>query len=1072
MTYRAMLCGMAAVGALLVASPVLSATQKVNLDAQQEFKIPGQPLDTALLLYSRESGLQIISSAPVVANKLAQPLHGRMTPREALNLLLRGSDLSFVVSGSTVTIVPSSPARGSGLAPIALQSQDAMARAGAMDERPALAATPSPIEGGVAAADPSDQVSTVTVTGSHIVRNGYEAPTPVTVALVEDLQLTTPSNIPDALNKLPEFSGSITQNSNNNSTVSVSGNFLNLRGLGPARTLVLMDGHRLPPTSYNGTVDTNTLPQLLTKRVEVVTGGASAIYGSDAVGGVVNFILDTKFTGFKGMVQGGVSTYGDARSSRLGFAWGAPVLGDAGHVLFSFSHATQDGLDQSARSYSAADQGYTGTGTAANPYTLNSNLRLAATTFGGYVTSGPLKGQQFVGSGTIAPFTAGAATGSTTIQSGGDGAYYYNMQMLKPLQTDQLFGRFSYDFANGVSAFGQVSAGWSETNFVSSSVVLNTTMYGNNAYLPAAVATTVGPNGSFGMSSLLQDLALDGGVEQKTQDITFSTGLQGKFLKDAFKWDVYYAHGEGMTSSTSRDNINTSHLYAALDAVKAPDGSIVCRVSTTSSASLYPGCAPLDIFGVGNESAAALGYIFQDTSWRAQNKMDDVSATISGTAFNNWAGPVSIATNVEWRSLSLDQTTNANPNTLPTITGLRATWSSAASPFGKAPTPTNPFLYGTVAPQHGEQSVWEASFETIVPLLKDKPFAQALDLDAAYRYTEYSATGPAKTWKVGLNYRPFSDLRFRATQSHDIRAPNLYELFQAPTYGSVTITDPHTLLNGSVTSESVGNPDLKPEVADTTTAGVIYSPSWFPHFKISLDYYHINIANVVATTTGLGGSPSTALANCESSGGTSSQCLAIVRPLPFSNTTAANFPTLILTESINLARQYNTGADLEASYSFELADIRQNLPGRADLRVIFNYAPEQVIITNPGQPSTNAAGNGVPTGRATGMFNYDLGPFKASWQTTYAGSHRQGTGVPGQVFAGGDYPALITHDLGLNYHFNKDGRKIQAFLSVNNIFNQMPQISPLAPTNSPGQTSSAVGDTRGRFFTTGVRFSY
>ncbi|WP_165837092.1 TonB-dependent receptor [Phenylobacterium hankyongense] len=1044
----------------------------MNFDAQQEFQIPGQSLDTALLLYSRESGLQIISSAPVVANRMAQPLRGRMTPREALSALLKGSELSFVVSGSTVTIVPMSPKRSSPIVPIAMQAHDGVAQAGAFEGGSAPAAAPGSVEkrDDGDSDDSGGELSSVTVTGSRIIRDGYEAPSPITVASVADLQLTTPSNIPDALNKLPEFTGSITQNSNSNSTTGVNGNFLNLRGLGPARTLVLMDGHRIPPTSYNGTVDTNTLPQMLTQRVEVVTGGASAIYGSDAVGGVVNFILDTKFTGVKGVLQGGVSTYGDAPSSRAGFAVGAPVFG-AGHVLFSYQHSTQDGLDQSARSFASSDQGYTGAGTAANPYTLQNNLRLATTAFGGYITSGPLKGQQFVGAGTLAPFTPGVATGSPTLQVGGDGAYYYNMQMLKPLQTDQLFGRFDYDLGHGVSAYAQVSAGFSQTNFTSSSVVLNTTVYGNNAYLPTSVQALIGPNGSFGMSSLLQDLALDGQVQQNTQDITASAGVKGKFLNDAFTWDVYYAHGDGRTHSVSINNINTSHLYAALDAVQTPTG-IACRVSTTSSASHYPGCVPLNIFGVGNESPAALSYIFQNTSWTARNQMDDVSATVTGTAFNNWAGPVSVASNVEWRSMRLDETTSADPGVPPTLTGLRATWSTAASPFGKAPLPTNPFLYGTVAPQHGEESVWEVSLETLVPLLKDQPFAKSLDLDAAVRYTDYSVTGSAKTWKVGLSYQPITDLRFRATQSHDIRAPNLYELFQAATFGSVTITDPHTGLTGAVTSEQVGNPDLKPEVADTITAGAVYSPAWLPRFRVSVDYYHINIANVVATTTGLGGSPTTALANCETSGGTSSQCLAIVRPLPFSNTTAANFPTLILTESINLSRQLNEGIDVEASYGFDLARIHESLPGALDMRLIINYAPQQLIVTNPGATPTNAAGNGIATGRATAMLNYDLGAFKASWQTTYSGPHHQGTGVLGQVFAGDNYPAMVTHDLGLTYRFESGGRKLQAFLSVNNIFNKAPAISPLAPTNAPGQTSPAVGDTRGRYFTTGIRFNF
>ena len=1066
MARGAMLCGAAAVAAFLAASPAWSDSQKANFDAPQEFQIPGQALDTALLLYSRESGLQIISYAPAVANKVAPPLHGKMTPRQALNTLLKGSELSFVVSGSTITIVPRSATRASPIVPIATQSREGAPPAALLDGDPPPAAAPTPAKPAAGAT----QVNEVTVTGSRLIRNGYQAPTPVVVVPAEEVALTSPFSISDALSKLPEFTNSLTQNSNGNSTTGVSGSFLNLRGLGADRTLVLMDGNRIPPTSYNGTVDVNTLPQMLLQRVEVVTGGASAIYGSDAVGGVVNFILDTKFTGFKAQAESGISTYGDGPSQKFGFAVGAPAFGGAGHVLFSYEHSSESGLDQSDRSFAASDPGYTGAGTAASPYTLQNDLRLATTTFGGYITSGKLKGDQFVGSGTLAPFTPGAATASPTLQVGGQGAYYYGMQMFKPLQTDQLFGRFDYDLGHNISAYIQVSAGSAETSFASNSSVVSTTIYGNNPFLPASAQAIVGPTGSFTMNSLLQNLALMGSVQQQTQNLAVATGLQGKFLNDRFSWDVYYAHGDGSTHSTTIDNINSSHFYAALDAVQGPNG-VECGVSKTAYASLYPGCAPLDIFGVGNKSTAALNYIFQDTSWQAENKMDDVSGTIRGSAFNDWAGPVSLASTFEYRAMSLSETTDANPDNPPTLTGLLPTWAAGGLKSSSS-GPTQPFLYGTEAAMSGSESVWEINLEALVPLLKDLPLAKSIDFDGTIRYTDYSTTGEAITWKVGGIYQPISDVRIRVSESHDIRAPSLYEMFQSPAYSTDTITDPHTGVTGNVEAENVGNPNLKPEVADTFSTGVIYSPSWLPRFRISADYYYINIQNVISTMLGLGGSPNNALTTCQNSGGTSEYCQAIIRPYPFSNTTAQNFPSLILDESVNLSRQYNQGIDLESSYAFALAQIRQGLPGRVDLRTIFNYSPEQVVITNPGATPINAAGNGISTTKATLMLNYELGAFKASWQTTYTGPHHQGTDALDVFYAGGDYPALLISDLGLSYRFKAHGRNLQAFMTVNNIFNQSPQISPLAPTSSPGQTSPAVGDSRGRYFTGGVKFAF
>ena len=214
-------------------------------------------------------------------------------------------------------------------------------------------ATQSAVEQGV--------LEEVVVTGSRVITNGDNSPTPVTVVTTEELAVTTPSNVPDALNKLPVFSGSRGQQTLGNASQNSTGNFLNLRGVGIIRTLILFDGHRVPPTAADGTVDTNTIPQLLLQRVDVVTGGASAVYGSDAVTGVVNFVVDKKFNGLKAQGQAGRSVFGDNATVRFGIAGGMDVAGGRGHIEGSAEHYNSDGIpyktDRAAGSPGAVRRG-------------------------------------------------------------------------------------------------------------------------------------------------------------------------------------------------------------------------------------------------------------------------------------------------------------------------------------------------------------------------------------------------------------------------------------------------------------------------------------------------------------------------------------------------------------------------------------------------------------------------------------------------------------------------------------------------------------------------------------------
>jgi iron complex outermembrane recepter protein len=304
----------------------------------------------------------------------------------------------------------------------------------------------------IAAEDASNQADDIVVTGTRITANGDNQPTPVTVASTEALLKTSPSNIPDGLNKLPIFALSRGTANLNNNTDNFTGNYLNLRGFGINRNLILFDGQRLAPTSPTGAVDTNIIPQLLLSRVEVVTGGASAVYGSDAVSGVVNFVLDKKFKGFKVEGQSGISSRGDAFSWRAGAAFGTNFAGDRGHFMVSAEHFQQDGLaDKESRKNGRAILAVGGSGTTADPFRLVSNARNSAIPFQG---ANLFSGRVFVAPGVLGDPVRGTPQGGS-LASGGDGFYGIGSSATADLKTDQAFARVDYELSDNVSFYAQ-----------------------------------------------------------------------------------------------------------------------------------------------------------------------------------------------------------------------------------------------------------------------------------------------------------------------------------------------------------------------------------------------------------------------------------------------------------------------------------------------------------------------------------------------------------------------------------------------------------------------------------------
>jgi len=905
----------------------------------------------------------------------------------------------------------------------------------------------------------------IVVTGSRI-RNTTGGPNPVTTVTDKQLSILSPESLPAGLAKLPVFQPIKSSDSASDGGYQPTGNYLDLWGLGPIRTLILEDGHRVPSTYYDGTVDINTLPQLLIKRVEVVTGGASAVYGSDAVSGVANFIIDKSFDGLKGEAQGGVSTYGDGKSFRVGIANGFHI-GERAHFEWSGEYYRRDAIEATPRAYGTSSVSIVGTGTATSPLLELTDTRLNSSTFGGLVTTGPFAGQQFLPNGTLAAFNKGTATESSGISVGGDGSYRTPSNLLPSLKTAQFFGRFDYEIGDTTKAY--VQAGYSQTNTVSHEQNListasstGITIYSGNPYLlpqyQAELTATNTP--SFNLARYNSDFGNLLGLHDQTSSFSVTAGLDGKI--GGFDWDLYYTHGVGKTSQRTTNNTNTERLYAALDAVRDPStGNIVCRV-TLADPGAFPGCVPIDVLGANTASAAAIDYINGDTSWAATNVMDDVGASITGKLFEGWAGPVKIAAGLEYRHLTLRETSSVASNSFSDAdlrVGLNGTTPSAG---------TQLWTKNITAPAYGAESVYEGDIEVDVPLLRNLPLARLVSLSGAGRFTHYSTSGSVQTWRLGLEWQPAPGLTVRATRSRDIRAPTLYDLYQGRTATISGYTDFLTGASGQILNESQGNPNLKPEVARNITAGATYQVPGIRNLSLSADYFSVKIGNAISSVSGLTASVEKI---CIASGGTSPLCSQVVRPFAITDTSADNAPTLNIVESENIAKVYAKGFVLGFDYALDLAELTPALGGAASLHVQWTHEPVLKSQSLPGAVTTNAAGTALaPVDRIATTLGYGLrGVNVATTLRYFSGFHYSPD--PTLIVAQPTSKPYVQTDFNIGYDFKARGYPLSVFLNINNAFNVHGGLYEASSSN-PGLIYPAApfADEIGRYFTFGVRF--
>ncbi|QNA86509.1 TonB-dependent receptor [Sphingomonas sp. So64.6b] len=922
---------------------------------------------------------------------------------------------------------------------------------------------------GDAPVDAAGTQADIVITGTRLGSN-FTAPTPVTAITSERLESLSITNVGEALIQLPSFRSSSGPAQQANLGGSVGARLLDLRGLDPQRTLVLVDGRRFVPSTAQGSVDVNLIPSSIVRRSDIVTGGASAAYGSDAVAGVVNFILDRKKKGIEAEVVGGVSQRGDDGNLFVGLSGGTEIASGI-HLVVAGEYEKLEGLgDCYSRDWCANQTlilGNSAPGAGGLPANLiiagvntstmtpggliNRSYNAAGQTIGTTATD-PLRGTQFLANGTPAPFHYGSLVGPLFMLGGegtGRNAFIAPFRLKVPLQRISTYAAFTAQVSDSVTVNADLSYGRVSGTVISNVMRdYNATLMGrikrDNPFIPATVAAQMDANGV--ASFILGRAGFDLGPSYAETETTTYRGVLGIEAKLSSNWTLegFYQYGKTSFHQRTYNAINLANLPRAIDAVRS-GGSIVCRVNAdASTANDDPNCVPFNPFGEGNYDPRAAAYVTGNGFQKTDNDQHVVSLDLRGTLFDLPAGPVTVAVGAEYRRDEITGTTDP-------VSLVNGFWT----------------LNGSALAGHVE--VKEGYGEIAVPVFKDSAIGHLLDLNGAIRRTDYSTSGAVTTWKIGAVYEPVEGIRLRGTRSRDIRAPNLSELVGPRTRRTIGLSDPAN--GGLQTNPTVitgSNPNLSVERADSWTVGAVFTPhgGFLGRFRASIDYYNIKVADAISV---LGAQ--TLVNRCYE--GVTAFCSQITRD-PANGNTILQVDDFYLnanelrTSGFDIEFQYrqplgslgNINAQILANITNELATGGVDRAGQTGVRTgtipgIPDYVIDGLVTWSIGNVQLTGHGKYIPSGIYWTDF---IGPDQPGYSITSPKSVDNNR-VPSRFYL--DLTARVTVPV-------SDGRGFELFGTVNNVFDQAP---PSIPGPSGG-TNQILFDPVGRAFKVGARVKF
>lgn len=930
-----------------------------------------------------------------------------------------------------------------------------------------------PSDAGVATASQTEGQQII-VTGSRIARSGFTTPTPVTMLDDEQIERQGAGNVAEVLNEIPAFRPQATPATTAIFQNNIGANTADLRGLGSNRTLVLIDGRRVVPSTVQGSsyapagaVDLNLVPTSLIERAEVVTGGASAAYGSDAVAGVVNLIINTDLEGIRANVQYGIADAGDDEEWIASFAAGTSFADGRGHIVGGIEYVNDEGTgdcytrDWCSLSYNTVSNPLINPANPAlgrvsqgDPATLIlPDISVALGTFNGIFIAGPLRGTEVLDDGTIRQHDYGTYFGAGIFQSGGGAnrdqqtAFYQNFPISSPSERINSFAHAEYDLSEDLTVFLEGSYGRVEASTIGAQRrdIASITITAENAFLPDSLRATMNALGipALPFGKMWNDIGPQlGNVTRETYRLV--AGLEAD-MGQGWTLNGYYQFGRTDYEQIGRNTTINPRMAFALDSVIDPaTGDPVCRAVLLGNPAAA-GCVPLNPFGANSATPAAIDYVTGTVMQTTQLTQHVAAVTMQGDLVELWAGPLAIATGFEFRQDIAEGTADEISRALQ-------------------------FYTGPGSPIDGDVDVWEGFVEAVLPL------SDNAELNGAVRLTDYSTSGTVTTWKVGADWSPLDWLRLRATRSRDIRAPNVFELFGPPQTSFQSILDPVT---GAQVLSSVllaGNPDLQPEIADTWTAGVVLQPDLgLGTLRFSFDYYDIQLDGAVST---LGAQ--IIVDRCFA--GATDLCQFVDRDASGTITRVRNF-------NLNLNTLITRGFDVEAYYSIPLYELAEGMDGDISLRLLSTIVDDLITVDSSGTSVDRAGMNGSPVSQPSGVpryiingyLTYEGNPFSAQLQVRHISGGAYNTSLVGPEDEG--YDPLLPNSISDNHigawtYFNvnasydlwTDGdRSFELYGAITNLFDKDP---PVDAPSSFGPTNNVLYDVVGRTYRVGARLRF
>ncbi len=910
-----------------------------------------------------------------------------------------------------------------------------------------------------------DDVEKIKITGSRILREGAIAPSPVTVISGEDLLKSGAISIGEALNDLPSLANTFSL-ANAGGTIGTAGlNLLDLRGMGTARTLVLVDGKRhVSANPGTASVDVNTIPTAWVEKVEIVTGGASAVYGADAVTGVVNFVLKKDITGLDVSLSKSYAEEGPYDSDKFTLSAGTDFNDGRGNIGIAITHYQQDGMNakdrRSTRTPSAEvtnpangdtrnDDGSTNHDGIPDRIVITDAAWYDDSTAGNFYTYDATGAHWFIFNpdGSVRPQNLG-----TTYNWGRCSGECDQLDLNKYIELQPTFSttnvslKGNYDLTDDINLYGDVkfvrtkadSIGQPSFFEYGSGITINR----DNPFIDESLATLMDTNAltSINLHRFNEDIGRR--FEENTRETTrFVVGLEGDF-NDDWSFDLYALYGKSEREQINVDNVVTERMRQSADAIRDTDGSIVCRDEDARA----EGCIASTFFGFGNVNPLAAEWFTVDSVSNSKIQQTVLSFSVTnGGIFELPAGFVGLAAGMEYRKEESDDIPDA-------FAATGATFLTA------------------LQEEHGDFDVTEAYLETSIPVLSDIDFVQDLTVDVALRFADYSTIGGALSWKVGADWVFNDQLRFRTTLSEAIRAPNISELFAAKGQNFAFINDPCDVnFNQSATRlancaalgipsdaqinpvSSVelltgGNPNLKEEESTSFTAGVVYQPDFVEGLSFTVDYWNIEIDDAIQLVDA-----QDILDKCvDSEAGINNQFCTLV-------TRRADF-TLELIESTqqNVAKTEAEGVDFEVGYDFDA------LSGSFSTQFIGTYLKsrkEFPFQIDPSQMEEFAGTTGEAEWQANVLLGYRNENWNANWRTRYLGDVSRYT--PQDLQANPDrsnvmgYGSYFQTDVSVGYTFEN---QVTLDIGVDNVFDRgLPEFTTGTSTTSGDASYDNIG---------------